>query len=106
MSGESKAEPKGRTFRPRDYTKRAAELDGWPIGVTSYWIEQRCVVLVDNVDPGATIARAEGDSLEATERAALEIARRRLSGTARRREALRDLHESVASMEEAVRSRR
>lgn len=93
-------------FSAKGYAKRQDTLEGFPVGITSYWIEERCVVMVDNVDPGATIARAEGQSLEAAEREALALARQRLRATERRRSALRDLHASVASLEEAVRSRR
>ena len=93
-------------FRPRDYSKRESTVDGWPVGITSYWLEGRCIVLIDNVDPGATIARAEAATFEEAQRAAVDTARERLAGTRRRRETLRELHDSVASLEEAVRSKR
>lgn len=94
------------SFHAEGYSKRRSELEGWPIGITCYSVQDHWVALIDNVDPGATIARAEADTAEAAEREALNIARERLSATALRRRSLAELHESVAKLDEAVRSKR
>jgi len=86
--------------------KRTGELDGWPIGITRYRVGDRCVVVIDNVDPGAPIARAEAESFETAEREALATARKRLATAQKSREALRALHESVEKLEQAVNSKR
>ena len=69
------------TLRPEGYQRRRSELGGWPVGVVSYRLGERYVCEVDNVSPGAHIARGEGATREEAERAALETAERRLGRT-------------------------
>lgn len=65
-------------MRAEDYQRRRQELAGWPVGIVSYKLGDRFVCEIDNVDPGARVARAEGATREEAERAAIETAERRL----------------------------
>ena len=69
------------TLRPEDYQRRQTELAGWPVAVVSYKLGDRYLCEVDNVSPGARLARGEGATREEAERAALETAERRLART-------------------------
>ena len=69
-------------MRAEDYQRRRQELAGWPVGIVSYKLGDRYVCEIDNVSPGARVARAEGSTREEAERAAIEAAERRLGRTA------------------------
>ena len=69
------------TLRPEDYRRGRLELAGWPVGVVSYKLGERWFCEVDNISPGARIARAEGATREEAERRALADAERRLGRT-------------------------
>jgi hypothetical protein len=68
-------------MRAEDYQRRREELAGWPVGIVSYRLGERYICEVDNVSPGARIARAEGASREDAEGKALADATRRLGRT-------------------------
>jgi hypothetical protein len=68
-------------MRAEDYQRRRQELAGWPVGIVSYKLGDRYVCEIDNVSPGARLARAEGSTREEAERAAIETAERRLGRT-------------------------
>lgn len=63
-----------------NYLSQTRELAGMPVNVTSYKIGDRFYCHVSNVDPGATIARAEAASSAEAETLALGKAAARLSG--------------------------
>ncbi|MDX6751024.1 hypothetical protein SH611_14480 [Geminicoccaceae bacterium 1502E] len=67
--------------RAEGYQSRQAELSGWPVRISSWRLAERWRCEVDNVDPGAVIARAEGTTREAAETAACEKAAARLART-------------------------
>jgi hypothetical protein len=67
--------------RAEGYQRRRQELAGWPVGIVSYKLGERFVCEIDNVSPGARLARAEGASREDAERAAMTAAERRLART-------------------------
>jgi hypothetical protein len=69
--------------KAEEYAVRTDTLNGWPIRLVSYRLEQRWFCAVDNVDPGACIARAEGDSRDEVERLAAYKAAGRLARTRR-----------------------
>lgn len=73
----------GTTFRAEHFQRRLDVVEGWSICVTSYALPGRFIAEVDNVSPGATVARAAGPTREAAEQLAIEKARSRL-GTTRR----------------------
>tara|TARA_B100000809_G_scaffold169245_1_gene166603 strand:+ start:1665 stop:1895 length:231 start_codon:yes stop_codon:yes gene_type:complete len=67
-----------------DYQQRADTLAGWPIKIVSYRIGATHYCHIDNVSPGATIARANAASCEAAEEEAIAKATGRLEKTRRR----------------------
>jgi hypothetical protein len=68
-------------MRAEDYQRRRQELAGWPVGIVSYKLGERFICEIDNVNPGARVARAEGSTREDAERTAIETAERRLTRT-------------------------
>jgi hypothetical protein len=68
-------------MKAEDYTERKEELDGWPVHIVTYRIGGKYYCTIDNVDPGARFARAEGVTREEVERVALEKAQRYLKQT-------------------------
>ncbi|HLJ13596.1 MAG TPA: hypothetical protein VKV15_03805 [Bryobacteraceae bacterium] len=69
---------------PQDYTERKLELESWEVNLTSYRLGDVFYAKVDNVSPGATVARSRGASLEEAVNKALAKARERLANTRRR----------------------
>jgi len=82
-----------------EHQQRSLEVEGWPIGITSYRLGEVWLCHIDNVSPGAIIARGRGDSREAAEQMALDLATRRLRSTRRMQQTLDNLHASVASLD-------
>jgi hypothetical protein len=69
------------SLRSELYQRRQADLAGWQVGIASYRIGERFVCEVDNVNPGARLARGEGLTREDAEQRALVVAQRRLERT-------------------------
>ena len=65
------------------YTRREQELSGWSILLETYRLGDQYFCTISNVDPGARVARAEGQTREDAERIALEKAARWLGQTRR-----------------------
>ena len=70
-------------MKAEEYTERTEEIDGWSVHVVTYSLGDRFSCTIDNVDPGARIARAEGATRDEAERLALEKARKYLGQTRR-----------------------
>jgi hypothetical protein len=70
-------------MKSEEFQERRDELNGWKINVVSYRVGDRYYCTIDNVDPGARFARAEGATREEAEAAALEKATRYLQQTRR-----------------------
>jgi dsRNA-specific ribonuclease len=70
-------------MKPEDHQESQFELAGWPVRMVSYKLGETYVAKIDNVSPGAQIARAEGASREEAESRATEDAQRRLQRTRR-----------------------
>lgn len=70
-------------MRAEDYSSRREEIHGWTINVASYKLGDCYYCTVDNIDPGARIARGEGASREEAERQAVEKATKYLASTRR-----------------------
>jgi len=70
-------------FTAAEYQERADKVGVWDVNVRSYRLRDKYLCEVDNVSPGATIARAEGETREEAERLALDKASRRLDRTRR-----------------------
>ncbi|MEC7519066.1 MAG: hypothetical protein VYE22_04325 [Myxococcota bacterium] len=71
------------TFKVEGYETREEELEGWPVRIASYQLGERFACKVDNVSPGAVIARGEGATREEAEGDAIERAARKLRTTRR-----------------------
>ena len=69
------------TLRPEEYQRRPEELAGWEVNIVSYRLGDRYCCEVDNVSPGARLARGEGATREDAEAQALHKAREMLAGT-------------------------
>ena len=70
-------------MKAEEYTERHEEIDGWKVHIVTYRIGDRFYCTIDNVDPGARFARAEGSTREAAEQQALAKAERYLAQTRR-----------------------
>jgi len=70
-------------MKPTEYSERQLEIVGWPVKVTSYKVGDVHHAIVDNVSPGAWIARAQGPTQQHAEAQALKLARQRLETTKR-----------------------
>ena len=68
-------------MKAEDYNERKDTIDTWPIHIVTYRIGQTYYCTIDNVDPGARFARAEGATRDDAERIALEKAKRYLAQT-------------------------
>ena len=67
-----------------EFREHREDLGGWPVNIVSYRVGDRFYCTIDNVDPGARFARAEGATREEAESAAREKAERYLQQTRRR----------------------
>ena len=70
-------------MKPEDYSERNFELAGWPVHLVSYKLGDSYRAKIDNVSPGAQIARGEGAGKDEAERIVIEKAERRLAATRR-----------------------
>lgn len=69
---------------PEHYSERELELAGWPVRLISYRLGESWHCKIDNVSPGAQIARSTSSSQGDAEKTALSKAERRLASTRRR----------------------
>ncbi|MDA2933391.1 hypothetical protein MYX82_03505 [Acidobacteria bacterium AH-259-D05] len=65
-------------MKAENYHSETREVQGTTVNVTTYKIGERYFCHIDNVNPGATIARSEGASLAEALEVALEKATARL----------------------------
>ena len=70
-------------MKPEDYSERNLELAGWEIHVVSYKLGEEYLAKVDNVSPGAQIARSKGATKQEAEDKALAKAKEGLEATRR-----------------------
>jgi len=69
--------------KAEEYTKRREGVDGWSVEIETYKLGDVYYCTINNVDPGARFARAEGSTREDAEAKALEKAKRYLAQTRR-----------------------
>ena len=75
-------EPAGDTsMKPEEYSRRQQEVGRWKINIISFKLGDRYYCTVDNVEPGAWLARAESGTRAEAERIAIEKATAMLSRT-------------------------
>ena len=70
-------------MKAEDYSERREVIESWPVHIVTYRIGEQYYCTIDNVDPGARFARANGATREDAERVALEKARKYLRQTRR-----------------------
>jgi len=70
-------------MKPEEYAERQMELSGWPVHVVTYRLGKIYYCKVDNVSPGAQVARASAESRDEAEQKALAKAGERLAATRR-----------------------
>jgi hypothetical protein len=75
----------GITLRAEDHLRVETELGGWPAGITTYRIGETWICKIDNVSPGAIVARGRGATREeavafASARAEHRLAQTRIAG--------------------------
>jgi hypothetical protein len=70
-------------MRVEEHREQNIEIEGWPVRLTSYRIGETFHCTLDNVSPGATLARTTGSTREEAERKAIERATERLGRTQR-----------------------
>jgi hypothetical protein len=70
-------------MKAEEYTERNETIDTWPVHIVTYRVGATYYCTIDNVDPGARFARAEGTTREDAEGVALEKAQRYLRQTRR-----------------------
>ena len=70
-------------MKAEGYERRRQELGGWPIEIETYQLGEVFYCTINNVDPGARVARAEGPTREEAESKALEKAERYIKQTRR-----------------------
>ncbi len=70
-------------MKPQDYVERKIEIEGWPVNLTSYQLGDLFYCKIDNVSPGAWLARTTAPTREEAEQKALERAKQLLARTRR-----------------------
>ena len=70
-------------MKAEEYTERKETIDTWPVHIVTYRLGETYYCTIDNDDPGARFARAEGTTREDAERVAIEKAQRYLRQTRR-----------------------
>ena len=60
--------------KPEEYSERKTTLAGWPVVITTYRLGSVYHTTVNNVDPGATVAKAEGATKDEAESTAIKDA--------------------------------
>ena len=65
-------------MKPTNHTIEKQTINGTPVTITTYCLDDQWHCTVANVDPGANIARADGSSREDALKTALEKAGSRL----------------------------
>lgn len=70
-------------LRAADFARVETNVGGWPAGVTTWRLGERWMCRIDNVDPGATVARGQGTSKDEAIAAAMQRATGRMARTRR-----------------------
>lgn len=70
--------------RPEEYQERIEPIPPFQVHIVSYRLGEEFHCSVDNVDPGAVIARSQGTTRAEAESSALERATHRLEASASR----------------------
>ena len=85
-----------------DVKRRKAPVGGRVVTVVSYREGDGYHCRVDNIDPITVIARGEGSSRSAAEKAALTVAQNRLARNRHVHDTMTELHTRVASLDKRL----
>lgn len=78
------SDPSAAWYRAEGFERTVESLSGWDVGIVSYALRGTWICKIDNVSPGANIARATGATREEARAAAIAKAAPRLLATRRR----------------------
>ncbi len=67
--------------KTQNFSERKAEVAGWQVNISTYQLGDKFYCTVDNVSPGAWIAKTEGATREEAEKKALVRAQELLAQT-------------------------
>jgi hypothetical protein len=70
-------------MKVEEHREQTLEIEGWPVHLTSYRIGETFHCTLDNVSPGASLARTTGSTREEAENKAVQRATERLGRTQR-----------------------
>ncbi len=68
-------------MKAEEHQERREKLERWEVHIVSYKLGDQWTCTVDNVSPGANVARATGLTREEAEKKALDKAKERLAQT-------------------------
>ncbi len=68
-------------MKVEEHSRRQQQVGRWRINIVSYKLGDQYICTVDNVEPGATLARAEGPTREEAEKKAIQRAEEMLAKT-------------------------
>lgn len=68
-------------LRAESFVRTETKLGGWPVGITTYRIGETWFCKIDNVSPGAIVARSRAETREAAIASASERVTPRLAAT-------------------------
>jgi hypothetical protein len=68
-------------MKAEKYSKRQEQVGRWKVNIGSYKLGDQYYCTVDNVEPGATLARSQGSTREEAEKKTLEKAKELLAKT-------------------------
>ncbi|MFN8006851.1 MAG: MBL fold metallo-hydrolase [Terriglobia bacterium] len=71
------------SLKPKDYSEKMIELEGWKVRLTSYGLGDRYYCKADDVEPGACITRSEAGTLAEAEQTAIGKVREYFSRASR-----------------------
>ena len=63
------------------YSRRQEQVGRWKVNIVSYKLGDQYYCAVDNVEPGATLARGQGSTLYEAEKKALDKAKELVAKT-------------------------
>ena len=68
-------------MKTEEYSSRYEQVGRWKINIVSYKLGDQYICTVNNVEPGATLARGQGATREEAEKSAIEKAEHMLAKT-------------------------
>lgn len=70
-------------LRAEEFKREETTLGGWPVGITTYRVGENWICKIDNVSPGAIVARGRGATRDEAVASASARAAPRMASTRR-----------------------